>query len=55
MGGGSRERHHGAQQEVRNLIRSLRSGDQIALVVRSGFPGWINYVQRAEITMYYIQ
>ncbi|CAG8509123.1 20810_t:CDS:2 [Dentiscutata erythropus] len=35
------------------LVQSLQPGDIVGLWIRSDFPGWCNYIKRAEIKFYY--
>jgi len=35
------------------LVRDLQPGYMVGLWIRSQFPGWINYVKRAELKLYY--
>ncbi|RIB22597.1 hypothetical protein C2G38_1960578 [Gigaspora rosea] len=35
------------------LVQSLQPGDIVGLYIRSCYPGWCNYIKRAEIKFYY--
>ncbi|KAF0532299.1 f-box domain-containing protein [Gigaspora margarita] len=35
------------------LVQSLQPGDFVGLWIRSRYPGWCNYIKRAEIKLYY--
>ncbi|RIB22164.1 hypothetical protein C2G38_2014478 [Gigaspora rosea] len=35
------------------LVKSLQPGDIVGLWIRSCYPGWRNYIKRAEIKFYY--
>lgn len=54
LGGGSRGDSPQEQEEVTNFLRSLNHGDRIALIPVALYPGWKNYVYKAEISITYI-
>ncbi|KAF8177350.1 hypothetical protein K438DRAFT_2041672 [Mycena galopus ATCC 62051] len=42
----------GAGQGV-DFISCLEPGDKIAVIARARYPGWANYVQSAQVSVYY--
>ncbi|CAG8610752.1 2277_t:CDS:1 [Funneliformis caledonium] len=35
------------------LVTGLQPGEMVGLWIRSSFPGWVNYIKRAELKLYY--
>ncbi|KFY21218.1 hypothetical protein V491_03068 [Pseudogymnoascus sp. VKM F-3775] len=46
--------HRKAFRNYRNsgILKRIRAGDRVQLFAHARFPGWVNYVERATITMY---
>ncbi|KIJ91402.1 hypothetical protein K443DRAFT_686062 [Laccaria amethystina LaAM-08-1] len=37
----------------RGFVRLLQPGDKIAVIARARYPGWVNYVRRVEVEVFY--
>ena len=46
--------HQKVYRDYRNegLLKRIRAGDRVKMFAQARFPGWVNYVERASITVY---
>lgn len=55
LGGGSRGHGLYAQHCVTKFMSELAHGDRVVLIMKAVYVGWLNYVKRAEMKIFYVE